>query len=121
METDILEVVIAGRTFRGKFADTPAACAFRKFLPLQIRMNELNQNEKYAELDGALPAAPRPVAGGIRTGDVMLYGNECLVLFYESFRTPYTYTRLAHLDDAEDLARALGAGSVEVSFCCVSK
>ena len=46
----------------------------------------------------------------------MLYGNNCIVLFYESFSTSYSYTPLGHIDDAEELAATLGRGNVQVAF-----
>ena len=54
--------------------------------------------------------------GQISAGDLMLYGNNCLVLFYESFSSEYSYTRLGRVDDPAGLAEALGTGSVEVVF-----
>lgn len=116
-----LEVIVSGRTFRGKFADTLAAQAFYALLPLKIRMSELNHNEKYAELNTVLPARPQNMTGGIRTGDVMLYGNNCLVLFYTDFQTSYTYTPLAHLENVDTLAKVLGNGSAEVVFRVAAK
>ena len=46
----------------------------------------------------------------------MLYGNNCLVVFYESFDTSYTYTKIGHIDDTSGLVDALGTGSVTVTF-----
>ena len=46
----------------------------------------------------------------------MLYGDNCLVLFYESFASGYNYARLGSVDDPVGLAETLGAGGVEVAF-----
>ena len=54
--------------------------------------------------------------GNINTGDLMLYGSDCLVLFYKNFSTSYSYTRLGYVEDANKLAAALGSGSVQVTF-----
>lgn len=77
--------------------------------------SELNGNEKYYYMPDSLPAqASRP--GTIRTGDLMLYGADCIVLFYKDFRTGYSYTPLGHIDDPNGLESALGQGDVKVTF-----
>ena len=92
-----------------------AADAFAELLPLTLDMNEMNGNEKYYYLDSSLPTDSfRP--GTIRTGDLMLYGSSCIVLFYETFSSGYSYTRLGQIDNPEGLADALGSGNVSVSF-----
>ena len=54
--------------------------------------------------------------GTIRAGDVLLYGNDTLVAFYETFSSAYSYTRLGRVENGAELARALGAGSARVAF-----
>ena len=77
-------------------------------------MNELNGNEKYHYLSTSLPtAAYQP--GTIHAGDLMLYGNNCVVLFYETFNSSYSYTRLGAIDDPSGLAAALGSGNVNLT------
>ena len=100
-------------TVSGTLLATPATEALLDLLPLTLNMQELNGNEKYATLPQALPTdAAQP--GQIQTGDLMLYGSDCLVLFYEDFPTSYSYTPLGKIDDPQGLAQALGAGNVEV-------
>lgn len=48
-------------------------------------------------------------------GDLMLYGNACVVLFYGN-AGGYSYTRLGKLQSTQGLAEAVGRGSVNVSF-----
>ena len=76
--------------------------AFVNLLPKELTMNELNGNEKYIYLDEFLPTnASNPKH--INIGDVMLYGNNCLVIFYKSFDTSYSYTKIGHIDDLPNL------------------
>lgn len=111
----ILEVVIEDRIFTATLADTEAARQFAGQLPMTINMGELNGNEKYHYMDFGLPtAAARP--GTIKAGDLMLYGSDCLVLFYETFTSSYSYTSLGKLDDPAGLAQAVGSGSITVTF-----
>ena len=110
-----LEVVVGDTVFTATFADTQAAREFAQMLPMTVHMSELNGNEKYYYMDDRLTTASiRP--GTIETGDLMLYGSDCLVLFYESFSSSYSYTRLGKLDDPSALAAAVGGGNVEVTF-----
>lgn len=110
-----LSIQIGSQTFTATLADTEAARALTEHLPMTLAMSELNGNEKYHYMDFSLPtAAQNP--GAIEAGDLMLYGGNCLVLFYKSFSTSYSYTALGHIDDPEGLAQAVGAGDVEVSF-----
>lgn len=96
-------------------ADTGAARGFAAMLPLTIDMADLNGNEKHAELPRALPtSASRP--GTIRNGDLMLYGSRTLVVFYLSFDSSYSYTRLGRVDDPAGLAQALGRRDVRIVF-----
>ena len=78
-------------------------------------MNELNGNEKYYYMPTGLPAAASS-PGTIQAGDLMLYGSDCVVLFYKTFATTYNYTRLGYLDDPSQLESALGPGGATVRF-----
>lgn len=95
--------------------ESPAARAFAQLLPLSLQMPDLNDNEKHVRLPRSLPTnAARP--GTIRSGDVMLYGSETLVVFYKTFPSNYSYSRIGRVAEAEGLARALGPGTVRIDF-----
>lgn len=95
--------------------DSETSRALAQLLPLTLDMSELNANEKYASLPHRLPArAVRPDT--IRTGDLMLYGADTLVIFYRTFESTYSYTQIGRVESPEGLAEALGRGDVTIHF-----
>ena len=77
---------------------------FIKMLPQEYTMKELNGNEKYIYLDKSLPTdSYNPKQ--INKGDVMLFGDNCLVIFYKSFNTNYSYTKIGHIDNLSELSK----------------
>ncbi len=108
-------MTVGARRFSLPLADGAAARALVARLPLTLDMDDLNRNEKKATLPQPLPTDTyRP--GTIRSGDILLWGADTLVVFYLTFDSPYAYTRLGRLDDATGLAEVLGPGNVRVRF-----
>lgn len=110
-----LRITIGPASFTATLADNSTAAAFRALLPMTVSMSEMNGNEKYYYLSGNLPAAASN-PGTIRAGDLMLYGSGCVVLFYETFQTSFSYTRIGRVDNPSGLAAALGPGNATVTF-----
>lgn len=110
-----LTITIGSTSFAALLEENAAARAFAGLLPLEVRMDELNGNEKYTYLSNSLPTSSS-APGRIETGDLMLWGSDCLVLFYASFPTSYSYTRIGRIIDPAGLAAAVGNGSVTVRF-----
>ena len=110
-----LTIKIGNETFNATLLDNSTTRALLELLPLTATMTEMNGNEEYTYLSNSLPVnTERPER--IQKGDLMLYGSDCLVLFYDSFATSYSYTRLGHIDDPAGLEAILTNGSVEVTF-----
>lgn len=110
-----MNIKINVENFTAEFYDNKTAQAFADMLPLTINMEELHGNEKYYYLDNSLPTESSNV-GEINTGDIMLYGSDCLVLFYDTFNTSYSYTRIGYITDTAGLKDAVGSGSVTITF-----
>lgn len=113
-----MKITIGNASFTATLYDNAAANAFKALLPLSIDMEELNANEKYFYLPNKLPV-DAAIGGNIQAGDLMLYGNNCLVMFYENFNTSYSYTKLGKLDSIDGLVAALGRDNVIVEFSSI--
>ena len=110
-----MNIRIGTAVFSATLVDNATSAAFVKLLPLTVDMIELNGNEKYVDLSEALPVNPSNPKS-IRNGDIMMYGSSTLVLFYKTFNTSYSYTRVGQVDDPSRLAAALGEENVKVTF-----
>lgn len=100
MET--INVIINDETYIANLENNETVEEFLKMLPLTLNMSELNGNEKYYYLDNNLPVNPTN-SRNIEAGDIMLYGDDCLVIFYESFITSYSYTKIGHIENMPNL------------------
>ena len=111
----IIRIKIGSSKFSATLEDNATATAFKALLPMTINMTELNGNEKYFNLSSNLPTnASNPST--IKKGDLMMYRANTVVLFYKTFSTSYSYTKLGHLDNPVGLDAALGSGSVTLTF-----
>jgi hypothetical protein len=116
--SDTVLIKAGGKEFRMTLLDNPTATAFKAMLPLSINMTELNGNEKYFRFSRNLPTNESN-PGTIESGDLMLYGSNTLVLFYETFSTSYSYTPLGKITNVTGLAAALGSGNVAVTISLI--
>lgn len=112
---EAVQISVGCKNFTAVLEENASARALAERLPLTVTMDELNGNEKYHYLPDSLPTDPEQ-PGTIQAGDLMLYGSDCLVLFYESFASSYAYTRLGRITDPTGLAEAVGGGNTEVTF-----
>ena len=110
-EIKSVKAIINDKEYIINLEDNATAKSFVEMIPKEYTMSELNGNEKYIYIEKKLPTnsyKPR----NINAGDVMLYGNDCLVIFYKSFNTTYSYTKIGHIDGLPNL----GNGSINVKF-----
>lgn len=114
-EENTMKITVGEQQFTVTLEDNATVEALKEHLPMTLDMSELNGNEKYHYLSFSLPTASYS-PGKIKSGDVMLYGDSCLVVFYQSFSTPYSYTRIGRIDDAAELQTVVGAGDIQMTF-----
>lgn len=106
-----LIITIDDKKYNATLEDNETVREFTKILPNEFNMSELNGNEKYVYMDSSFPTNPYNPKE-IKVGDIMLYGNNCLVIFYKSFKTSYSYTKIGHIDDLPNL----GNGNIIVKI-----
>ena len=110
-----MKITIGSKVFKATLFDNETTKAFKALLPMSVTMTELNGNEKYFHLSTDIPTnSTRP--GTIKAGDLMLYGGNSVVLFYETFSSSYSYTKLGRIDDVTELAKAVGKKDITVTF-----
>ncbi len=109
-----ITVIIDWKNYTAELEDNETAQNFYQTIIAnnnEFLMEDLNENEKYIYLQEKLPNSPK-VPEKIESWDIMLYWNNCIVIFYKSFTTTYSYTKIGHIKNMQDL----WTESVKVQF-----
>lgn len=110
-----INLIVNNKTFTATLENNETTRALTSMFPMTLNMSDLHSNEKYNYLDTNLTTnSSRP--NRINAGDIKLYGNNCLVVFYEDFSNSYSYTDLGRVDDVDAFVSELGRGNVTVTF-----
>ncbi len=80
-----------------------------------IPMEDFNQNEKFYRFSENFPVNPVKIEN-IKTGDIVFYENNFLVIFYEDFKTPYNYTLIGTINDTSNLKQVLKKNKIIVEL-----
>lgn len=111
-----ITVTVNDTPFVATIEDTAAGQELLARLPLTLTMEELHGNEKYCYTGKAF-GGESYVPDTIESGDLMVFGSDCLVLFYETFANGgWGYARVGKIDDPSGLADACGSGTAMVAF-----
>lgn len=108
-------ITIKNKKYEAILYDNSTTKELIKKFPITITMSDLNGNEKYYNFSKSFSTSSENVAN-INKGYIMLFGDNCLVIFYKSFSTRYRYTKLGYIKNLEDLENSLGKGDIEITF-----
>ncbi len=108
-------ITIKNKKYEAILYDNSTTKELIKKFPITITMSDLNGNEKYYNFSKSFSTSSENVAS-INKGDIMLFGDNCLVIFYKSFSTHYKYTKLGYIKNTEDLEDSFGKGDISITF-----
>lgn len=114
-ERDTMNINVNGQVASIQLEDNATTKALVAEAPFTIQMDDLHRNEKYHYFDKSFPVSPQPIQT-IEAGDVLLYQNNCLVIFYKSAKPVASYTRIGKIRDFQDIRASFGNASVSVQW-----
>jgi hypothetical protein len=114
-EYTMINIKIGNTDFSAVFYNNDTTKELVKQFPATYTMSELHGNEKYYYMSTSFPTNSE-CPSTINKGDIMLYGNNCVVVFYDTFPNSYSYTKLGYIEDTTGLEEAVGKGSIDIHF-----
>lgn len=114
-ERATMHIEINGQIASVQLEDNATTIALMADAPITIKMDDLHRNEKYHYFDKVFPTDAQSVQT-IEAGDVLLYQNNCLVIFYEAVEPEAEYTRIGKITDFEDIQSIFAPESVQIRF-----
>lgn len=110
-----INIKIGNSDFSAKLYNNKTVKELVKSFPATYNMSDLHENEKYYYLPNSIPTDIE-IPDYINKGEIMLFGSDCLVVFYDTFPNSYSYTRLGYIDNTSGLKDAVGKGNVDIRF-----
>ena len=110
-----INLIVNNKTFTATLENNETTRALTSMFPMTLNMSDLHSNEKYNYLNSSLTTNSN-TPSMINAGDIKLYGNNCLVVFYDNFRNSYSYTNLGKVDNVDDFVAELESESVNIRF-----
>lgn len=110
-----INLIVNNKTFTATLENNQTVQELIQNFPMTLNMSDLHSNEKYNYLNSRL-TTNSSIPRMINAGDIKLYGNNCLVVFYDDFRNSYSYTNLGKVDNVDEFVAELGSGSVNITF-----
>ena len=107
-------IKIKDKEYQIELVESETVNQIKSKFPFTITMNNLNGNEVYYYFNGDSFKTNQQSVGTINQGDIYLYQANCLVLFYKTFTTSYSYTKIGKVINPEGLDTLIGSSNVEV-------
>ena len=98
----LMKIEINGVKYDMTLENNDTVQSLLELIPLEFEMQDLHGNEKFVYLNTNLPMNSSRI-GRIHKGDVMLYQDNCFVIFYKDFETTYSYTKIGTISNLPDL------------------
>lgn len=110
-----INLKLNNKTFSATLNDNETVRQLISKFPMTIQMSDLHSNEKYKYLDSSL-TTNSSIPRTINAGDIKLYGDNCLVIFYKNFSNSYSYTDLGKIDNVSEFVSELNQENVTITF-----
>lgn len=110
-----INLVVNNKNFSATLENNQTVQELIQQFPITLNMSDLHSNEKYNYLDSNFTTNSN-TPNMINTGDIKLYGNNCLVVFYKDFKNYYSYTNLGRVDNPNEFVKELRNGNVDIRF-----
>lgn len=110
-----INLIVNNKTFTAMLENNQTVQELIQRFPLTVNMNDLHSNEKYTYLNSNL-TTNSSVVNIIHAGDIKLFGDNCLVIFYKNFKNSYSYTNLGKIDNVDGFVDEIGKENVNIRF-----
>lgn len=114
-ERDTMNINVNGQVASIQLEDNATTKALVAEAPFTIQMDDLHRNEKYHYFGKTFPTQPQAIQT-IEAGDVLLYQNNCLVIFYQAAEPVVPYTRIGKIHHFQDIRASFGHEPVSVQW-----
>lgn len=116
----VLKINVGEHEFCASFEDNQSAEELKELLtegPVTVQMEDYGGFEKVGPLGTELTRSDEQIT--TQSGDVILYQGNQIVIYYGT--NSWNFTRLARINDPENIKEKLGEGTAEVIFSLEQK
>lgn len=116
-EMIVASITVGSKVFSVKIYNNESAQAIVSQMPFTLKMEDFSRQEKVAPLSFDLPSATTEIPSRINAGEIYLWSENQMVLFYTSSASnSYGYVPIGYIEDTAGLAETIGSGNVAITF-----